>query len=389
MRLLNLLGVEVGPEEDLLAPVLGDNTRGYFEPGWMVELNEEILARLGTAWWRPLPAGPGWEHEEALEPLRERARTLLAEKFPGAAPGGNGLWGWKDPRTNLTLPFWRELIPEARYVICLRNPADVASSLQRRPEPSLSIGEWGEVWLEQTARALLETQGNPRLLLFYEDLLEDPRGEVQRIASFLGVPTPALDGPDSPLAEIAHELRHHSTSPLELAATSGIPPAARALFLALRAARERPGEDLAEAVERLAPELWWEWRTLTDLQATFAESRQTNALLEEERQDLIEATARAEGQAAELRALIEGERAGFQEERAGFHAELERARGELEYARTALGACEVRREEARAEIDALKGQLERGRAVLEGVQSSVSWRLTAPLRALKGLVRSR
>ena len=73
MRLLNLLGVALGPEEDLLRPVEADNTRGYWEPQWMVELNEEILAELDTVWWRPLPAEPGWERREALEPLRERA----------------------------------------------------------------------------------------------------------------------------------------------------------------------------------------------------------------------------------------------------------------------------------------------------------------------------
>jgi hypothetical protein len=170
MRLLNLLGVDIGPAEDLTLPTEVENSRGYWEPRWLMDLNDEILARLDTVWWRPLDAELGWEHRSDLEPLREQARRLLQEKF-----GSAGLWGWKEPRTTLTLTFWRELVPDARYVICLRNPVDAISSFQRRPEPNLSVGAWGELWLEYTARALEQTRESPRLLVFYEDLLRDGR----------------------------------------------------------------------------------------------------------------------------------------------------------------------------------------------------------------------
>jgi hypothetical protein len=45
------------------------------------------------------------------------------------------LWGWKDPATCLTLAFWQTLLPHMRYVICIRNPLDVAISMERL--------EWG------------------------------------------------------------------------------------------------------------------------------------------------------------------------------------------------------------------------------------------------------
>ena len=139
-RLLNLLGVDIGPEEDLLAPGEGDNPRGYWEPRWMIELNDEILAKLGTVWWYPPQAEPGWERSSEFDELRERARIMLAEKF-----GAARLWGWKDPRTTVTLPFWKELVPDAKYVICLRNPADAVSSIQRRPGVNLPVEVWGDV----------------------------------------------------------------------------------------------------------------------------------------------------------------------------------------------------------------------------------------------------
>ena len=41
-------------------------------------------------------------------------------------------WGWKDPRTTVTLPIWLELFPGARVLHLVRNGVDVAESLHRR-----------------------------------------------------------------------------------------------------------------------------------------------------------------------------------------------------------------------------------------------------------------
>ncbi len=382
MRLLHLLGVEIGPQEDLLAPGEADNPRGYWEPGWMVGLNDEILAKLGTVWWRPLPVAPGWERSPDFDELRERARRLLKEKF-GAAP----LWGWKDPRTTLTLPFWKELVPDAKYVICLRNPADAISSIQRRPDPQLSIGAWGDLWLEYTARALGETQGCPRTLVFYEDFFHDPQRQLATMASSLGLQAPGKNGAQRRLLEeVEQGLRHHATSSRELAATLGVPPPARTLFLALRAAedaRRSTGgreEEVSEAIERVAPELWWEHRTFTDLQLSDARRA---AVLQDEQKRFSDAVAQAQEETAELRTLI-----GQEREQA--RSELGSARRELEDARGELVVSAARYEEAQAALAELEDRLQRQAAVLEKAQSSMSWRLTAPLRVAKrGILRLR
>ncbi len=70
---------------------------------------------------------PGWETSPDFAPLRRRARDVIAAEF-----GGRKLWGWKDPRTCVTLPFWQRLLPRLHYVICLRNPIDIARSLEKR-----------------------------------------------------------------------------------------------------------------------------------------------------------------------------------------------------------------------------------------------------------------
>ncbi len=386
MRLLHLLGVEIGPPEDLLAPGEADNPRGYWEPRWMVELNDEILDKLGTVWWRPLPAASGWERSPDFDELRERARGLLKKKF-GAAP----LWGWKDPRTTLTLPFWKELVPDAKYVICLRNPADAISSIQRRPDPELSIGAWGDLWLEYTARALGETQGRPRALVFYEDFFHGAQGQLAAMASLLGLRPSDQNGLHQRLLEeIEQGLWHHATSPRELAATWGVPPAARTVFLALRAAedaRRAPGghdEQTSEAIERVAPELWWERRTSTDLR--LAKARQTSPLQDEQRRR-TEAVVQAHEEATQLRTLIEQEREQARNELGSTCRELENIREELEDTRGELMVSAARYSEAQAALSELEDRLQRQGAILEKAQSSMSWRVTAPLRMAKRGIR--
>src|SRR5262245_20660483 len=115
-RLMNLLGVCLG-EETQLMPADAYNPRGFWEHGALVALNNQILARLGGNWHEPPNFSPGWESSPALEDLRVQARDVICTNFNKAA-----LWGWKDPRTCLTLPFWQSLIPSLKYVICLRNP---------------------------------------------------------------------------------------------------------------------------------------------------------------------------------------------------------------------------------------------------------------------------
>src|ERR1700679_93072 len=126
-RLLALLGVELGPEQALLPPA-GENAKGFFEHRPIVRINKELLERLGGSWSEPPRPAAGWEQDAALGDLRARAREVLRADF-----GQARLWGFKDPRTSLTLPFWEGLLGgEASYVICHRRPLDSARSLEQR-----------------------------------------------------------------------------------------------------------------------------------------------------------------------------------------------------------------------------------------------------------------
>lgn len=365
-RMLNLLGVDLGDEISLLPAEERDNARGYWEPQWMIELNDEILAALGSGAWETFRPEHGWERSPQLEPLRERARSSLAAHFPTTP-----VWGWKDPRTSLTLPFWRDLLDQPlSCVLCVRSPADAVASALKRGMTDMHRWTYAELWLQYTAHALSNTSADERTLVFYEDILRDPMGEARRLASVLGV---SGDAPITAAAEtVDPELRHHVTSPWDVAVDPGLPLAARTLYLLLRARRELEPHDaertvdgpLEKALDRVAIEQLDSYRTTSD-----AETLQRQSALDLERS----ATALA---ASERRAATsEQEAARLRDEKAAFERAL---RGVEEVLRG--------RDDAVAELTRVLAERD---AALETMLASQSWRVTRPLRALGRLRRGR
>ncbi len=228
-RLINLLGFDLGAEENLLGP-RPDNPKGFWEYEPIVNLNEEILGRLGGNWHEPPPSAPGWETAVGLADLRQKARDLVAQAFD---PAG---WGWKDPRTCLTLPFWKQLLPPVDYVICMRSPAEVAASLEKREgfpaEKSIRL------WQTYTGSAIEHTAGLPRHFIFYEDLIRSYRDEMSRLARFLGR-ADSLDQPGVPAAIqdfIDPEIHLHRSSLINTLDDPNVLFPAKALYFAVRIA---------------------------------------------------------------------------------------------------------------------------------------------------------
>jgi hypothetical protein len=272
-RVLNLIGVYLGPEEELLngelrqlageggevlAGARDANPNGFWEHYRIMRLNERILRAHGGSWRDPPSLPPGWERSSELDAEREEARALIAESF-----GGQRLWGWKDPRNSLTLPFWRQLLPDLLYVVCLRNPLDVAVSLQRRDGMSLEQGF--ALWLAYIASALVNTSGRPRILVPYESHFEAPEDLAARLARFVGR-REAIDDPDvrARLAGAVDEkLWRNRTSREALAGAESVPNEVVSLYLLTEALALSPsgaagsgeGDHLERAVDRYAARL--------------------------------------------------------------------------------------------------------------------------------------
>src|SRR5688572_4329633 len=109
-RIVNLLGVSLGPAAHLTGPNAA-NARGFWENFRMVDLSNRRLGRCGGSWDEPPAVPDRWEVSPELEPVRRAATQVSGQELSAAA-----LWGWKDPRAGIRFPFWQQLVPAMQYV---------------------------------------------------------------------------------------------------------------------------------------------------------------------------------------------------------------------------------------------------------------------------------
>lgn len=175
--LLSACGLDVGPES-LLMLRQDDNPTGFHENHEIVNMHEDALVRAGFGWDAPPPAepAPAWDRSVALA---EDAR-MTASRYQG-----HDTWGFKDPRASLFMGFWRSLFPGVRFLVCLRNPLDVALSLQRRSGSSITSG----LALWQRYYEHIERDFDPArdMAVHFDVLRNDPQGELTRLLQGFGL----------------------------------------------------------------------------------------------------------------------------------------------------------------------------------------------------------
>jgi GT2 family glycosyltransferase len=222
-NLLAKCGVSFGFPGELLN-ANASNTLGYFEHERITyEVNEALLSHFGGSWKNPPKLPSGWETSPELKPFRDRTLSIISELE------SQSHWGWKDPRTSLLLPFWQALLPEMRYIICLRNPIDVAKSLESRE--GMSFSDNSILWLRYVNDAINNTADKPRLIIFYEDFFKETRTTVQRLVEFAKKEETFSDSTISRLCDtIFTKLRHHQSSPKELSENIEIDNRSKLLF---------------------------------------------------------------------------------------------------------------------------------------------------------------
>lgn len=212
-KLLNLCGLALGNAQKLIsgqAGQAGENADGFWEHYDFYSLNERLLISLGAGWDQP-ELEEGWEYSDKAAPFISEARYLL-EKM--RVETGNGpVWGWKDPRNSITLPFWKNLIPDLKVVVCLRDPIEVAQSLQKRNNLSFAASE--KLWNKYYESILLNTTPQTRIVSHYAAYFQDASAELKRLINWANLPadenTINLAIPGSRI-----ELRHHTRAPEDI-----------------------------------------------------------------------------------------------------------------------------------------------------------------------------
>ena len=209
-RILGILGCDL--PRNLIEPH-PSNERGFWESQDIVDVNRDILVSAGTSleeWradeWRAFD--PSWYSSPQTERFHDRVQAVLESQF-----GDSRLFVVKDPRVCRLLPFWIETLARfgARPLIVspIRNPLDVAESLEARDGIQLPIGCL--MWLQHVLSAEAASRDLTRAFLRYEQLLSEPHAIVDRLADALDVSWPRrMSDADAEIdAFLSSGLRHH------------------------------------------------------------------------------------------------------------------------------------------------------------------------------------
>ena len=314
----------LGAADDLM-PASEHNERGYWEHTAIVSLNDEILHRCGGNWYQPPKLVDGWAFDPDLTSLRQSARSLVSETF-----GNQPIWGWKDPRTCLTLPFWKTVVLPTHIVICLRNPLEVANSFQK--SQNISFDHASHLWLTYVSSSLRCSQGINRFALFYEDLMQNPRQYIVQLAHFIGRSDLVDDEQfmETALQEVSNELRHYCFSYTDVIDNSNLHFAVRSLYAALRGAVAVTHGEQSIDLHALSLFGIQSERFLHDQHKLIEERNELRYALEVSEQRLAEVSARYEGELAEREQRLAEVSARYEGELAERERRLKRIEAELQ-----------------------------------------------------------
>ena len=133
------------------------NKKGNMEHPAIMHMQEHLLISNGGSWDNP-------PNEIKWEKLHLSVRDLFISSFKE-----EDMWGFKDPRTLLTIEGWLEVIPDAEFVGIFRNPSSVVQSLQKRND--FTIEKSLELWKIYNERLLqLHNIYNFPLIEFHQNI---------------------------------------------------------------------------------------------------------------------------------------------------------------------------------------------------------------------------
>ncbi len=407
-RVLGHLGCDL---PRTLMPPNEFNPAGYWESEKISAFNEELLASAGSTWddWEPVNAD--WRASPLAGEFRARACEALAEEF-----GDSRLFVLKDPRACRLLDFWIDALhgfgADARVVLPIRNPLEVAASLQDRDvlEPPVGL----LLWLRHVLDAEHASRDRPRAFVRFEDLLRNWHPLAETLARDIQVSWPrrsttaALEIEAELTASGRHQVRDD-------AAVANSPEVSRwvestfeivhrwtqgdmrdgdaALLDAIRAAFNEAGPSFARAVvsgvravqhnRGLEREVGNLQEALTDREGQI-DSLNRAIADRDENVEYLDGVVRAKDRELDAMGATVTDRDrqidALNHVVAGRDGEIGTLKAEVETLHKGVSDRD-------AQINALHDVVEHRDEELAGVYASASWRVTKPLRAGKQVVR--
>jgi hypothetical protein len=342
-HVLSALGLDMtdrvpGPGQDSPGE---DNPLGHWERWEIVEFHDRILRFFNREFFSQahdfaLPVA--WWAQPEVAQVRREITAFLERRM------GSGYFGFKDPRTVRLMPMWHQIIGELKLapkiVFCLRNPAQVARSLNGRDGFNLDTGEYR--WFSYTVDFFRYTKSAEICTIESEDWFNDPTPNLTKLRNFLDLREDRTEfNLDLTVSDLVHhELRHDDPRLSEASQ-----PLIRSVY---KLARRADHDSAARA-------------QLQTLAAQFVTFQQLQGAFQRDFEQVAAGAAKLsllEPEAAALRASLE--------ER---DAQIETVRGEAQAsaAQTAEALAEIERQ--RAQIAELVGGRDAAVMALEAVRS--------------------
>jgi len=188
-RALKALGVDLGNK--LTHPSKSVNPTGFWEDNEIVyKINREIFSQLNCILNGVTLLDGKILRGDALNSLKQSAISLVKQRFNTTTS-----WGFKDPQTSRLIPFWQSVFASLNlnehYVIALRNPLSSAQSHHNLSGADIRTGLL--LWLMHIAPAIQETTGKNRVIISYENLMKNPKHQLDRLQKMLKIASTSQD----------------------------------------------------------------------------------------------------------------------------------------------------------------------------------------------------
>lgn len=177
-RALRVLNVDLG--DNLMKPIINVNDKGFFEDLDINRFNDYLLNKMGCIWCScKIP------QINQLEILNDAKDIEVAIELLNSKIRSTNLFGFKDPRVSVLLPFWQKIFElcniESYYLISIRNPLSVAKSLHKRDKFTIKKGLF--LWAEYMLAGIQNTNNKNRVFIQYEELIKYPIDQISKIAT--------------------------------------------------------------------------------------------------------------------------------------------------------------------------------------------------------------
>lgn len=202
--MLKIMGLELG--NDLVGP-LPDNQKGHFEDSQIVAYNRMLYRTLGSKHaYTGLRIPDAWFQSHDGVSATYEIKNLLHKRF-----GMYRTFGIKNPMLSLFLPSYlsaaHALLYIPKLIIVLRNPLEIAYSIQRRTNLALEhILNVVTNYLSSIYRYSISME---KMVILFDDLLHKTKHVAHKLVEFL----PDLTFNDTTEKEIQefldHSLKHH------------------------------------------------------------------------------------------------------------------------------------------------------------------------------------